>query len=58
MDPNPQTPFVLSPRSRSEERRTTFVVDLRSEDPDRSPSEDAERAGAADNEDLVEERDG
>jgi hypothetical protein len=44
-DPNPQTPFVLSPRSSSSVRkaRTAFVVDLRSRrssDPDAATSAD------------------
>lgn len=50
-DPNPQTPFVLSPSSRSNllrRSRTAFVVDLRTGADDRTSDRDEE---------LIEERD-
>lgn len=52
-DPNPQTPFVLSPRSRSAVKRakTTFIVDLRNEDLERLNDQDRD-------EEFIEELDG
>ena len=53
-DPNPQTPFVLSPSSRSSLRRakTGFVVDLRAKHLDRL------NATEPDEQELIEELDG